>query len=398
MKKIYLNQTDYKGEMVILIKFPFNRQLIDHIKTIKNAKWSQSLRAWYLRKETFDLHQMLKLFKGIAYIDYSELKAKHSTLVKEKRIQKTEDSVQVPKKFTEHLRLKRYSKNTIVTYISELKKFQRFYIDTDLESLNEEDVKRYLMFLIQKKKVAVSTQNQAISAIKYYYEKILKKPRLLIAIERPRKVKKLPQIISETDVLNLLKQTNNLKHKAIIALLYSSGLRISEVIELKQKDLNFESLSIHVKQAKGFKDRITILANSTAAVVHMYIKNYNPKNYLFEGQYGGKYSPSSINQFIKRNAKAAGIKQSISAHTLRHSFATHLLNNGTDIRLIKDLLGHNSIKTTQIYTHVSDRDLRMIESPMDTLLRSQNTDLQCFEINKAQLKHKINIGVHTDIQ
>ena len=106
----------------------------------------------------------------------------------------------------------------------------------------------------------------------------------------------------------------------------------------------------------------------------MYIKNYNPKNYLFEGQYGGKYSPSSINQFIKRNAKAAGIKQSISAHTLRHSFATHLLNNGTDIRLIKDLLGHNSIKTTQIYTHVSDRDLRMIESPMDTLLRSQNTD------------------------
>ena len=170
MKKIYLNQTDYKGEMVILIKFPFNRQLIDHIKTIKNAKWSQSLRAWYLRKETFDLPQMLKLFKGIAYIDYSELKAKHSTLVKEKRIQKTEDSVQVPKKFTEHLRLKRYSKNTIVTYISELKKFQRFYIDTDLESLNEEDVKRYLMFLIQKKKVAVSTQNQAISAIKYYYE------------------------------------------------------------------------------------------------------------------------------------------------------------------------------------------------------------------------------------
>jgi integrase/recombinase XerD len=235
------------------------------------------------------------------------------------------------------------------------------------------------------------------TAIKFYYEKILKHPKLKFDIERPRKSKTLPKTISEKEILNLLKHTINLKHKSIIALLYSSGLRVSELIALKEEYLNFENHTIFIKQAKGFKDRITVLGTSTASVVKKYIEKYNPKDYLFEGQNGGKYSSRSINKFIQRNAKSAGISQHISAHTLRHSFATHLLNNGTDIRLIKELLGHNSIKTTQIYTHVSDCNLRQIESPIDTLIRAQNTENQIIKTNILTKKHIGNIGTSSDI-
>ena len=169
-----------------------------------------------------------------------------------------------------------------------------------------------------------------------------------------------------------MRVTQNLKHKAITNLLYAAGLRISELIHLKESNLDFTNHTILIEQSKGFKDRVSILGEATALVLKKYLKIYQPKNYLFEGQFGGTYSQKSINKFLKHNAKKAGISVNISAHMLQHSFATHLLDNGTDIRFIQELLGHNSTKTTQRYTHVSKRKLKRIESPIDRILKNQN--------------------------
>jgi len=399
MKTIQLRPNNLRNEPIIMVQFPFDKELIGCVKTIENTRWSQTLSSWYVKKKDFNLHRVFSVFKSIAYVDYSALKTtKDHTILKEHVKRKAYAKTPIPNAYIEHLKLKRYSENTIKTYVSELKKFSAFYASRDLDTLTRDDIKNYLLHLVQKNKVSVSSQNQAISALKYYYEKILKHPKFKFTVERPRKLKKLPKTISELQVFNLLKHTYNLKHKSIIALLYSSGIRVSEVIALKKEHINFENHTILIKQAKGFKDRITVLATTTAEVLDAYIKSYSPKNYLFEGQNGGKYSARSINKFIQRNAKSAKIMQHISAHTLRHSFATHLLNNGTDIRLIKELLGHNSIKTTQIYTHVSDRDLRMIESPIDTLIRVQNSEKQRFKTSNLTIKHIENIGTSTDIQ
>jgi len=399
MKTVQLIPKILRNESIVMIQFPYDKKLIGSVKSIEKSRWSQSLCSWYMKKKDFQLNRIFNVFKPVAYIDYSALKSTNDSIsIKENVKRKAYSKTIIPNAYLEYLKLKRYSENTIKSYVSELKKFSAFYASKDLDTLTKDHIKDYLFHLVQKNKISASSQNQAINAIKLYYEKVLKHSKFKFIIERPRKLKTLPKIISEFQVFNLLKHTYNLKHKSIIALLYSSGIRVSEVIALKKEHLNFENHTILIKQAKGFKDRITVLATSTAKVLDAYLKSYTPKNYLFEGQNGGKYSARSINKFIQRNAKSAKIEQPISAHTLRHSFATHLLNNGTDIRLIKELLGHNSIKTTQIYTHVSDRDLRMIESPIDTIIRSQNSDKQQFNDDNLTLKYNGNIGTSTDIQ
>lgn len=399
MKTVQLIPKILRNESIVMIQFPYDKELIGCVKSIEKSRWSQSLCSWYMKKKDFQLNRIFNVFKPVAYIDYSALKSTNDSIsIKENVKRKAYSKTIIPNAYLEYLKLKRYSENTIKSYVSELKKFSAFYASKDLDTLTKDHIKDYLFHLVQKNKISASSQNQAINAIKLYYEKVLKHSKFKFIIERPRKLKTLPKIISEFQVFNLLKHTYNLKHKSIIALLYSSGIRVSEVIALKKEHLNFVNHTILIKQAKGFKDRITVLATSTAKVLDAYLKSYTPKNYLFEGQNGGKYSARSINKFIQRNAKSAKIEQPISAHTLRHSFATHLLNNGTDIRLIKELLGHNSIKTTQIYTHVSDRDLRMIESPIDTIIRSQNSDKQQFNDDNLTLKYNGNIGTSTDIQ
>ena len=251
-----------------------------------------------------------------------------------------------------------------------------FFEKKSIDLLSKKDIQEFILYLIQHEKVSPSTQNQYINAIKFYYEMVLNQPKMVFAIERPRKRNHLPKIISEHEVLGLLRATQNLKHKAITCLLYASGLRISEVIHLNVSDLDFTNHTILIKQSKGFKDRLSIMGEATALVLKKYLKIYQPKIHLFEGQFGGSYSPRSINKFLKQNAKKAGISVNISAHMLRHSFATHLLDNGTDIRFIQELLGHSSTKTTQRYTHVSQFMLKRIESPIDRILKNKSFDDQ----------------------
>ena len=194
----------------------------------------------------------------------------------------------------------------------------------------------------------------AINAIKFYYEMVLGMPNRFYSIERPRKESKLPKVLSKEEIISIINHTNNIKHKCIVSLLYSSGLRRNELLELKLQDIDSKRMVIRVEQAKGNKDRYTVLNKSVLDDLRKYFKIYKPKTYLFENPISdNKYSSSSVLQIVVKSAKNAGIKERVTPHMLRHSFATHLLESGTDIRYIQLLLGHNSTKTTEIYTHVA---------------------------------------------
>jgi site-specific recombinase XerD len=226
--------------------------------------------------------------------------------------------------------------------------------------LNETDVRKYLQKLIQEGK-SNSYVNLSINSIKFFYEIVHGMPNRFYSVERPRKIKQLPEVLSKEEIVKIINNTNNIKHKCIVGLLYSSGLRRSELLNLNVTDIDSKRMVVIVKNAKGNKDRISVLSPSILKDLQKYYKEYRPKKYLFEGQKGGKYSVTSVLNIISAAAKKAGIHKKVTPHMLRHSFATHLLENGTDIRHIQLLLGHSSTKTTEIYTHVANRSFMEIK-------------------------------------
>ena len=259
-----------------------------------------------------------------------------------------------------------YSNSTVKTYIACLTYFKKYFYKIEIDQLTKDDIIEYLFYLI-KNNYSKSTQNQHINAIKFYFEKCLGKKREYYIIERPRKEKKLPTILSKNEIQLLFSNTHNLKHLTILAVIYSCGLRISELINISLNDIDNNRMIIHIRKGKGNKDRQVQLTNQILELLRKYYKKYLPVNYLIVGQNGGKYSTTSIQKIIKNSALKARIYKKVTPHTLRHSFATHLLENGTDIRFIQKILGHSDIKTTQIYTHVSNTHLKNIQNPSDSL-------------------------------
>jgi len=259
-----------------------------------------------------------------------------------------------------------YSNSTVKTYIACLTYFKKYFYKIEIDQLTKDDIIEYLFYLI-KNNYSKSTQNQHINAIKFYFEKCLGKKREYYLIERPRKEKKLPTVLSKNEIQLLFGNTHNLKHLTILAVIYSCGLRISELINISLNDIDNNRMIIHIRKGKGNKDRQVQLTNQVLELLRMYYKKYLPVNYLIVGQNGGKYSTTSIQKIIKKSALKARIYKKVTPHTLRHSFATHLLENGTDIRFIQKNLGHSDIKTTQIYTHVSNAQLKNIQNPSDSL-------------------------------
>ena len=266
----------------------------------------------------------------------------------------------------QRLIIKRYSPSTVSTYISCLTHFFSFHKSKDIATLNKQDILHYLESLV-KKGYSKSSQNQYINSIKFYYEKYLEREKQYYFIDRPIKDKKLPIVLSKSEVQCLISSTYNLKHRTILAVIYSCGLRVSELTNLKIADIDNKRMVINIKNAKGNKDRQVQLTESILHLLRVYYKSFKPIYFLINGQNGEKYSTTSIQKIIKCSSKKAGIYKNITPHTLRHSFATHLLENGTDIRFIQTILGHNDIKTTQIYTHVSSTHLKNIRNPSDGL-------------------------------
>ncbi len=363
-----------KDEKQIGLKFYPNKMIQTIIKGLPEVKWSDKFGMAYVKNNSKNLNLVFEDFKGIAWINcahfFPKNKAKtnnNSVQVNDFRKRETPENYRVcPEAYLQKLELKQYSINTAKTYINLFEVFINHYKTKDLNCINENDIRTYMQMLVQKDK-SHSYINQMINSIKFYYEVVLEMPNRFYSIERPIKSERLPKVISLEEVQLIINNTNNIKHKCIVSLLYSAGLRRSELLNLKLEDIDSKRMVITIKHGKGNKDRLTILSPSVLAVLRKYDKEWGPKKYLFESPRGEKYSPASVIKIIKTAAKKAGIRKNITPHMLRHSFATHLLENGTDLRYIQVLLGHNSTRTTEIYTQVAIHNIKTIKSPIEML-------------------------------
>ena len=270
-------------------------------------------------------------------------------------------------KFQKQIAIENYSEQTQKTYNSTIKLFLEYVEKLKKTKIDDSDIQNYLFYCKTEKKYSFSTMKHVIASISYLYLKILHKPIPKALDIKFRKPTSLPSVLSLSDIAKILGVTKNLKHKTILLLIYASGLRLNELLELRIGDIDSESMKIHIREAKGKKDRYVMLSENTLELLREYYKIYKPSNYLIEGQAGGKYSPKSVQSVFKKALQKAGIKKKATVHTLRHSFATHLLDDGTDIRYIQELLGHKRLETTQIYTHVSSYSINKIKSPADKL-------------------------------
>lgn len=267
----------------------------------------------------------------------------------------------------EELLLKNYSSHTLKTYVHMFRRFLEYIKPLPLHKVTKAHIIKYHLWLVTDCKVSASYQNQSINAIKFYLEKVLLYPAAMYELPRPKKQKTLPMVLSVEEVSNLVAATRNTKHKAILSLIYGAGLRISECIQMQIVDIDSANMRIWVRNGKGKKDRITLLSQDLLILLRDYYKVYRPKRWLFEGPTRQQYSTSSIRQVFNRAKIKARINSKATVHTLRHSFATHLLENGVNLRYIQQLLGHSSSKTTEIYTHVCTTHLTNIKSPFDLL-------------------------------
>ncbi|MCH7974005.1 MAG: site-specific integrase [Bacteroidetes bacterium] len=274
---------------------------------------------------------------------------------------------EIIQRFNKQLVVENYSSQTIKSYSSGIKLFLEFVEKLNLDKITEKEIQEYLYFCKKKKNYSFSAMRQAMASIRYLYLKVLHKPLPDNFSMQQRRPDKLPVVLSQKEIYKLIKATVNIKHKTILLLIYSAGLRLGELLNLKLSDIDSNSLKIHIRNSKGKKDRYIMLSKNVLKLLREYYNSYTPKEYIFEGQYGGKYSPTSVQNIFRASLKKTGIKKKATVHTLRHSFATHLLDNGTDIRYIQELLGHKRLETTQIYTHISSYSINKIKSPADNL-------------------------------
>ncbi len=262
---------------------------------------------------------------------------------------------------------KRYSKRTIEAYLSHIKLFFRYFNDCDPESIDDRDISNFINDHIVRLGYSGSYQNVMISAIKLYYSIAGIREVNTVSLERPRRSRALPKVLSKEEVTRIFSSTRNVKHKLILWLIYSCGLRRSEVINIRLSDLDRERSILHIREGKGKVDRMVPVSPKIWEKIDTYIKSYFPASYLFEGQGGGRYSVESVYSVFKQSLRRAGINKDVGVHSLRHSYATHLHESGLDIKYIQELLGHKSSRTTEIYTHVSRRNLFAIKSPIEDI-------------------------------
>ena len=260
------------------------------------------------------------------------------------------------------LKLRGFSQQTVKAYLFWNQKFLEF-TKKNPEEIVEDDIKKFIAEKISKDFAAKSLV-LIKAALKFYYDGILKKN--IVNIETPKISRKLPVVLTKEEVKKLIDATENKKHKIMIKLLYSSGLRLSELINLHVGDLEFNENIGWVRGGKGGKDRIFLLSNNLIDELKKFTNGKTNDNFLFEGR-NGKLSARAVQKLISKSSQKAGIQKSVHVHTLRHSFATHLLESGEDIRKIQELLGHSSLNTTQIYTHISTAELKKVKNPLDSL-------------------------------
>jgi site-specific recombinase XerD len=268
-----------------------------------------------------------------------------------------------------------YSTATMRTYCNTFMQFIKFFDCKDPNEISQNEIIEFLGSLMAKG-LSASTGHSMVNAIQFYYEMVLQKKDYKFKFPRPKKEKKLPTVLTMDECLTIFNVVDNPKHKLLLLIGYGAGLRVSEIVNLKWSDILFAEHKIHIKNAKGMKDRMVMLPYSIVKTLEIYKQTYNGKNYVFEGQFAGEpYSTRSAQIVMKQALQKTGLDKKATMHTLRHSFATHLLENGTDIRYIQQFLGHASIKTTTIYTHLTNNAIDKIESPLDKLANKTNNKI-----------------------
>ena len=271
------------------------------------------------------------------------------------------------KAFREKMLLKGYSKNTQRTYYYEFAQFLYLLGNYSVNDLDEVRLKDYFVYCADKLQMSESQINSRYNALKFYYEQVLCRDKFFIELPRPKKALKLPKHISVRDIKRLFAVVTNPKHALMLKLSYGMGLRVSEIVNLKVSDIDSGNMQVLIERGKGKKDRYVNLPESILGELRSYYMEYRPSKYLFEGQGGGKYSIRSVQYVFKSALDKAKINKDVGIHSLRHSYATHLLENGTDISYIQNLLGHSSIKTTMRYVNVAQKSLKNVKSPLDKL-------------------------------
>ncbi|PWA04055.1 site-specific tyrosine recombinase/integron integrase [Flavobacterium psychrotolerans] len=338
----------HRGESRIAVYFEKDADLIARIKNIDGSRWSQQMSVWHLpdtvenriRFQLTPLADRLPSMEGIAQIE----------------------------RFKQWLRSKRYSESTLKTYTEALKSFLVFYREKPVSEITNEDVVFYNNEYILKNNLSASYQNQIVNAIKLFFKTVQEKKIELDKIHRPKRAKVLPNVLSKEEVKLILNAHSNVKHKMMLSLIYSCGLRCGELLALQPVHIDSKRNLVMLKNSKGKKDRIAPLSPKILEMLRDYYKDYRPTTYLFEGQKAGApYDARSLQLILKQALQKTGISKPVTLHWLRHSFATHLLESGTDLRYIQELLGHSSSKTTEIYTHVSTKSIQHIKSPFDDL-------------------------------
>ena len=347
------------------ISFPYDRELVEKIRRIEGRRWEADTKCWVVPNDSECIEALINVFSNE---DIKWDKALKTSTKEKNRCISPEISAAL-EELEMHLTLKGYTSKTKKAYIGHIKRFLGFTNNKPTE-LVKEDVEKYIYYLLNHQNNSHAFANQALSAIKIYYEYILKKQRLLYDLPRPKKEKKLPNILSQNEVLSIFEAVNNIKHKSILFLTYSAGLRVGEVVRLKVNDIDRDRMLIHVRQGKGRKDRYTILSEVALEMLRKYAYTTKPKDWLFPGGNGtGFLTERSVQKVFETACRRANIIKKVTVHTLRHSFATHLLECGTDLRYIQELLGHSSSKTTEIYTHVTQANLSKIKSPLDRMMK-----------------------------
>ena len=370
METIIIKPLYHKNVNRLGLYFPYNEELIRLVKTLPDARWSRTHSCWHIADTPDNLKAFFKLMDGKVII-HNKISSERIQTKFEPRIKRIGLSSEKNRKleeFREWLTSKRYSGNTIRTYIDALQRFLEFFNQKAVHEINHLDIIRFNNEYILKNGYSSSFQNQVVNAIKLFFKTIENVKLESDKIHRPKREKKLPNVLSKEEIKAILEAPENVKHKTMLSLVYACGLRRSELLNLKPSDIDSKRHLLIIRQGKGKKDRVVPISDKMIEMLRGYYKMYRPKVWLFEGQkMGEQYSEASIQKVLHNALVIADIKKPVTLHWLRHSYATHLLESGTDLRFIQELLGHKSSKTTEIYTHVTEKSLQKIKSPFDDL-------------------------------
>ncbi|MES2764218.1 MAG: site-specific tyrosine recombinase/integron integrase [Bacteroidota bacterium] len=376
IKELIIEHLIHKNKPRVFLRFENNTEASGLVRNLLGGEWSFTQKAWHIAYEDKVFEKVCDLFYKYHVRVFLKNQYDPNYISRKPEEKKStpslhtlsEEATEKLKEFDMWMKSRRYSENTINTYTNAINVFLGYYNKKPVCEISNEDLIKFNNDFILANKFSASYQNQVINAVKLFFRIVELKTMRPELIHRPKSPKLLPNVLSKEEIKQILQAPSNIKHKAMLSLIYSCGLRCGELLRLTLNNIDSKRGVVIIKQSKGRKDRIAPLSPKITEMLREYYTAYKPQIYLFEGQVkGSMYDERSLQQVLKQSIQKCGINKPVSLHWLRHSYATHLLENGTDLRYIQEILGHSSSRTTEIYTHVSTKSIQNVTSPFDYL-------------------------------